>query len=118
MTWEELFLSFRVRLSRAPDEYDPVLHGFLALEARDLGCCATASVRWKRTASAIIETGQARYSTNARRIWSRSTPRPEVSPVPGAGYPPRQTGRRFSRKALIPSCASSAAAFVHMTSEA
>ena len=39
MTWEELFLSFRVRLSRVPDEYDPVLHGFLALEARDLGCC-------------------------------------------------------------------------------
>jgi len=37
MTWEELFLSFRVRLSRVPDEYDPVLHGFLALEARDLG---------------------------------------------------------------------------------
>jgi UDP-MurNAc hydroxylase len=65
MTWEELFLSFRVRLSRVPDEYDPVLHGFLALEARDLGslCDSIREVEANRE-RAIVDTGRALYSVH------------------------------------------------------
>ena len=63
MTWEELFLSLRVRLSRVPDEYDPVLHGFLALEAKDLGslCDSIREVEANRE-RAIVDTGRALYS--------------------------------------------------------
>ena len=35
-----------------------------------------------------------------------------------AAHRPRQAGARFSRNALMPSCASSAAAFAHITPEA
>jgi UDP-MurNAc hydroxylase len=65
MTWEELFLSFRVRLSRVPDEYDPVLHGFLALEAKDLGslCDSIREVEANRE-RAIVDTGRAMYSVH------------------------------------------------------
>src|SRR5690606_28448513 len=35
MTWDEFLLSLRFTLSRRPDVYDPVLHGFLAVEAED-----------------------------------------------------------------------------------
>jgi UDP-MurNAc hydroxylase len=36
LTWEDFMLSFRLRLSRTPDNYDAVLHGFLAGEAEDM----------------------------------------------------------------------------------
>jgi UDP-MurNAc hydroxylase len=37
LTWEEFALTFRLRLKRDPDAYDPVLHAFLVMEAEDLG---------------------------------------------------------------------------------
>jgi UDP-MurNAc hydroxylase len=37
LTWEEFALTFRLRLKRDPDVYDPVLHAFLVMEAEDLG---------------------------------------------------------------------------------
>ncbi len=37
LTWEEFSLTFRLRLHREPDIYDPVLHAFLVMEAEDLG---------------------------------------------------------------------------------
>jgi UDP-MurNAc hydroxylase len=37
LTWEELSLTFRVRLNREPDIYDPILHAFLVMEAEDIG---------------------------------------------------------------------------------
>lgn len=37
LTWEEFSLTFRTRLKRNPDVYDPVLHAFLIMEAHDLG---------------------------------------------------------------------------------
>jgi UDP-MurNAc hydroxylase len=37
LTWEEFSLTFRVRLKRNPDIYDPVLHAFLVMEAEDIG---------------------------------------------------------------------------------
>lgn len=36
LTWEEFSLTFRARLKRNPDVYDPVLHAFLIMEANDL----------------------------------------------------------------------------------
>jgi UDP-MurNAc hydroxylase len=36
MSWEAFLLSLRHRMSRRPDAYDPVLHGFLALDPEDL----------------------------------------------------------------------------------
>ena len=65
MTWEELFLSFRVRLSRVPDEYDPVLHGFLVLEAKDLpSLCESIREVEANQERAIITTGRAMYALN------------------------------------------------------
>ena len=37
LTWEEFALTFRLRLKRIPDVYDPVLHAFLVMEAEDVG---------------------------------------------------------------------------------
>jgi len=37
LTWEEFSLTFRARLKRNPDVYDPVLHAFLVMEAEDIG---------------------------------------------------------------------------------
>jgi len=37
LTWEEFSLTFRIRLKRDPDVYDPVLHAFLVMEAEDIG---------------------------------------------------------------------------------
>jgi UDP-MurNAc hydroxylase len=65
LTWEEFFLSFRFRLSRSPDDYDPILHGFLALEADDLGalCDSIREVEANKE-RAIVEAGGARYSVH------------------------------------------------------
>jgi len=65
LTWEDFFLSFRFRLSRSPDEYDPVLHGFLALEAEDLAslCDSIRQVEANKE-RAIIEAGGARYAVH------------------------------------------------------
>jgi UDP-MurNAc hydroxylase len=37
LTWEEFALTFRLRLKRDPDVYDPILHAFLVMEAEDIG---------------------------------------------------------------------------------
>jgi UDP-MurNAc hydroxylase len=37
LTWEEFALTFRLRLERNPDGYDPILHAFLVMEAEDVG---------------------------------------------------------------------------------
>ncbi len=40
LTWEEFSLTFRMRLKREPDTYDPILHAFLIMESEDLeGYC-------------------------------------------------------------------------------
>jgi UDP-MurNAc hydroxylase len=65
LTWEEFFLSFRFRLSRSPDEYDPVLHGFLALEADDLpALCDSIRQVEANQERAVIKAGEARYSVH------------------------------------------------------
>ena len=65
LTWEEFFLSFRFRLSRSPDEYDPVLHGFLALEAGDLpSLCDSIRQVEANKERAVISAGEGRYSVH------------------------------------------------------
>jgi UDP-MurNAc hydroxylase len=63
ITWEEFFLSFRLRLSRIPDRYDPLMHGFLALEAEDLPhLCRTVLANEARQERIVVEAGGRRYS--------------------------------------------------------
>lgn len=63
LNWEDFLLSLRVRLSRSPDVYEPILHGFLGLEIEDVrdfceGVRATEAQR-ERT---VVEAGGKRYS--------------------------------------------------------
>lgn len=63
LTWEDFLLSLRLRLSRNPDVYEPILHGFLGLEIEDVrdfceGVRATESQR-ERT---VVTAGGKRYS--------------------------------------------------------
>ncbi|NVJ05166.1 MBL fold metallo-hydrolase [Myxococcus sp. AM001] len=63
LTWEDFLLSFRLRLSRNPDVYEPVLHGFLGVEIEDMrefceGIRSTESQR-ERT---VVEAGGRRFS--------------------------------------------------------
>ncbi|RYZ34919.1 MAG: MBL fold metallo-hydrolase [Myxococcaceae bacterium] len=63
LNWEDFLLSFRLRLSRTPDVYEPVLHGFLGVEVEDIrefcdGIRATESHK-ERT---VVEAGGKRFS--------------------------------------------------------
>jgi UDP-MurNAc hydroxylase len=63
LTWEDFLLSLRHRMSRSPDVYEPILHGFLGLEIEDIrdfceGVRAMESQR-ERTEVAV---GDKRYS--------------------------------------------------------
>ncbi|HZI11357.1 MAG TPA: Rieske 2Fe-2S domain-containing protein [Myxococcus sp.] len=63
LTWEDFLLSFRLRLSRNPDVYEPVLHGFLGVEIEDMrefceGLRATEAQR-ERT---VVDAGGQRFS--------------------------------------------------------
>ncbi|NTX08267.1 MULTISPECIES: Rieske 2Fe-2S domain-containing protein [Myxococcus] len=63
LTWEDFLLSFRLRLSRSPDVYEPILHGFLGVEIEDMrafceGVRSTESQR-ERT---VVSVGQKRFS--------------------------------------------------------
>ncbi|QSQ15304.1 Rieske 2Fe-2S domain-containing protein [Myxococcus landrumensis] len=63
LTWEDFLLSFRLRLSRSPDVYEPILHGFLGVEIEDLrafceGVRSTESQR-ERT---VVDAGGRRFT--------------------------------------------------------
>jgi UDP-MurNAc hydroxylase len=61
--WEAFLLSFRHRMSRDPDQYDPVLHGFLALEVEDLPAFCDAVLRSEsQKERTVIEAGGRRWS--------------------------------------------------------
>ncbi|SES96203.1 Rieske 2Fe-2S domain-containing protein [Stigmatella erecta] len=63
LTWEELLLSFRHRMSRTPDVYEPILHAFLGLEIEDVGVfcqdLVAAEARRERT---VVTAGGKRYA--------------------------------------------------------
>lgn len=65
LSWEAFLLSFRLRLSRTPDHYDALLHGFLALEAEDLPTFSESvlanEARQERT---LVSAGGRRYAVN------------------------------------------------------
>lgn len=65
MTWDEFLLSLRFTLSRRPDVYDPVLHGFLAVEAEDLPAfCNHILEAESRQERMVVQIGTRRFLVN------------------------------------------------------
>jgi len=63
VSWEEFLLSFRHRMSREPDRYDPLLHGFLALQAEDIpGFCDAVLHSESQKERTVVEANGARWS--------------------------------------------------------
>ncbi|MCY1030660.1 Rieske 2Fe-2S domain-containing protein [Corallococcus sp. BB11-1] len=63
LNWEDFLLSFRLRLSRTPDVYEPVLHGFLGVEVEDLReFCEGIRATEARTERTVVEAGGRRFS--------------------------------------------------------
>lgn len=66
LSWEALFLSLRVRLSRAPDIYDPLLHAFVAGEVDDMPRLSLKPEEQsaKEVETTIIKAGHRLYTIN------------------------------------------------------
>lgn len=63
MTWEDFLLSLRVRLSREPDVYNPILHGFIALEIDDVrDFCEGVRQTEAQRERTVVTAGGKRYS--------------------------------------------------------
>ena len=63
LTWEEFLLSLRFQISREPDLYDAILHGFLAMEAADLPAfCRSVRETEAKQDRMIVCAGGKRYS--------------------------------------------------------
>jgi UDP-MurNAc hydroxylase len=63
LNWEDFLLSFRLRLSRNPDVYEPVLHGFLGVEIEDMRefCDGIRSTEAQRERT-VVEAGGKKFS--------------------------------------------------------
>jgi UDP-MurNAc hydroxylase len=65
LSWEDFSLTFRMRLSRAPDVYQTLVQGFLIMESEDLNpFCKYLLDLESRTERMIVEAGGCRYSVN------------------------------------------------------
>lgn len=65
ITWDEFLLSLRFTMSRKPDVYDAVLHGFLAIEPEDLpGFCDHILAAESRQERMLVQIGDRRYSVH------------------------------------------------------
>jgi UDP-MurNAc hydroxylase len=63
LTWEDFLLSLRHRLSRTPDVYDPVFHGFLGLEVEDIReFCEEVLAMESHRERTVVAAGDKRYS--------------------------------------------------------
>jgi len=63
ITWDEFGLSFRVRLRRDPDVYQPFLYAFLVLEINTIALyCRRMRELEDRTDRIVVESGGKRYS--------------------------------------------------------
>ncbi|MCI0571964.1 MAG: MBL fold metallo-hydrolase, partial [Myxococcaceae bacterium] len=64
MTWEDFMLSFRLRLSRTPDTYDAILHGFLAGEVEDLVafCDTVREAEARKDERIVVKVGDQHFS--------------------------------------------------------
>lgn len=65
ITWDEFLLSLRFTMSRKPDVYDPVLHGYLAIEPEDLpGFCDHILAAESRQERMLVQVDGRRYSVH------------------------------------------------------
>jgi UDP-MurNAc hydroxylase len=65
LSWEDFSLTFRMRLSREPDVYQTLMHGFLIMESEDLNHFCTHLLDLEAaTERIIVEAGGCRYSVN------------------------------------------------------
>ncbi len=65
LTWDEFLLSLRFTMSRKPDVYDAVLHGFLAIEAEDLPAfCEHILAAESRQERMLVQIGDRRFSVH------------------------------------------------------
>jgi UDP-MurNAc hydroxylase len=63
ITWEELALTFRVRLNRKPDVYQTLIQGFLLMQPEDMNWfCARIVEVEERKNRVIVEAGGTKYS--------------------------------------------------------
>jgi len=63
ITWEDLALTFRVRLKREPDVYQTILQAFLILEAEDLEWfCSRMTAIEGRAERTVVEANGCRFS--------------------------------------------------------
>jgi len=63
LSWEELALTFRVRLNRKPDVYQTLIQGFLLMEPEDMNWfCARVVEIEARKNRVIVEAGGTKYS--------------------------------------------------------
>lgn len=61
LTWEDFLLAMRLRMSRNPDDYDAILHGYLAIEAEDLPAfCQAVLEAESRQERMVVEAGGGR----------------------------------------------------------
>jgi UDP-MurNAc hydroxylase len=65
LTWEDFALTLRARLNREPDDYQVLIHGFLLMEAEDLGWfCKKRLEIESQQERCIVEAAGCRYSVN------------------------------------------------------
>lgn len=65
ITWDEFLLSLRFTMSRRPDVYDAVLHGFLAIEPEDLPAfCDHILAAESRQERMLVQIGERLISVN------------------------------------------------------
>ena len=63
ITWDDLFLTLRVRFNRAPDIYQTVIHGFMSMQAEDMDSFCTRILEFEsRQERIVVEAGGVRYS--------------------------------------------------------
>ena len=63
ITWDDLFLTLRVRFNRAPDIYQTVIHGFLSMQAEDMDWFCTRLLEFEALQErVVVEAGGVRYS--------------------------------------------------------
>ncbi|WP_373047757.1 Rieske 2Fe-2S domain-containing protein [Vulgatibacter sp.] len=65
LTWEDFLLAMRMKMSRNPDDYDAILHGFLAIEAPDLPAfCEAVVAAESRQERMTVEAGGRCFSVH------------------------------------------------------
>lgn len=65
LTWEDFMLSFRMRFNREPDIFSTLIHGFLTMEAEDMGWfCEKLLALETNQERIVVEAGGTRYAIN------------------------------------------------------